>query len=198
MTKNNTQSEKKPLVVLQSHFEPFVILLRHPFRLALMILVPGFLLPEIQWLVNFVSGLEGFLNLIVCGALLMIFILMPPLVINWLDYRKIRYELYDGFLQFQENFFLPEKLRIRSRAIKKVTVTQNWMQKKFGVGDILLEAENTAGRIRLKNHGHIIPDIRHPYRAAKKIEQIVQLQNSTPEKTAAPDEQDEQASEKAD
>lgn len=195
MTKNNTPPEKKPLVVLQSHFEPFVILLRHPFRLALMILVPGFLLPEIQWLVNFVSGLEGFLNLMVCGALLMIFILMPPLVINWLDYRKIRYELYDGFLQFQENFFLPEKLRIRSRAIKKVTVNQNWMQKKFGLGDILLEAENITGRIRLKNQGHIIPDIPHPHKAAKKIEQIVQLQNSTPEKTVSPD---KQASEKTD
>lgn len=195
MTKNNRPPEKKPLVVLQSHFEPFVILLRHPFRLALMILVPGFLLPEIQWLVHFVSGLEGFLNLMVCGAVLMVFILMPPLVVNWLDYRKIRYELYDGFLQFQENFFLPEKLRIRSRAIKKVTVNQNWVQKKCGVGDILLEAENIAGRIRLKNQGHIIPDIRHPHKAAKKIEQIVQLQNAAPEKTT---ETEQPVSEKTD
>ena len=167
-------SAEKPLLRIGRHYDPLLTLWRHPAHLGAGIFTPIFMLPEIEWVLSALTGIDGpagtFLSLFSCFLVA----LGWPLFDELMECRVFRCAFYSDRLELTCNWLAREKTSVPYRNLSGVGLSRNWMQKRMGLGDLEVMIEPQAGRIVLAaQKAFTLRDIRRPEQRLEKITKIL-------------------------
>ncbi|MFN7114967.1 MAG: PH domain-containing protein [Alphaproteobacteria bacterium] len=168
------QSKKTPvpLLRLRSRFDPFVQLWRHPVRLTVSLLLIIFLLPEAAALGSRFLGLGAALSYLLSTAAVLLLVIAPQFVVASINCRHVCYDFHGDHLSFTENVLLRDAIRVPYRSIAAVHARRTALQKRAGLGDIVIESR-PARHLDLRGIDHVIEDIPAAGKQKVKIEKII-------------------------
>ncbi|MEZ0260230.1 MAG: PH domain-containing protein [Alphaproteobacteria bacterium] len=180
--KSNAPREK-PVFSVRSRFNPLLVLLRHPVRLALSLMVLVFLMPELM------KGAKYFFNLQgeeaeqwVIGTVIAL-IFLPQWFFGWLDCRAVRYDFYKDHLEFTENFMLRDRISQPYRNISSARIRRGPVQVFFGLSDLVLTiASDKRLSVKGKDRHQVVHDIR---KGARVLEEVTKLLKAAEAKDSA-------------
>lgn len=112
---------------------------------------------------------------IIFGAAFVLFVFVIPIVAYVLKkntYSKTEYRFFDDHLEYAEGFLNVENKSINFDKIQETRMTRGIIQKKYGVGTIVLM---TAGQN--PNAGIHLKDIENPERIYDTVKQILSHNN---------------------
>jgi len=163
----------KPVFRIKSRFITPVFLYENPIRLVVAFLIVFFMLPEAQWVINFLTGTTGVLNLLIVVSIVLVATIGAPFLVTYLMYKEFTYDFYDDHLEFYDGYFLRDRVKISYRNIIKVEKKANWVERYYNVADLCLVAEQRIGRLKMKPQGHMILDIPNPDQVKTAIENLL-------------------------
>lgn len=168
------EAREKPVFSLRSRFNPLLVLLRHPIRLAVSLALPFFLMPELQKLAKAVFAMEGeeVMKAIVGTIIAVVF--LPQWLFAWLDCRAVRYEFYKDHLEFTENFMLRDRIRQPYRNISGARIRRGPVQMFFGLSDLVLTIQaDQRLSVKGKDRHQVLHDIRNGGRALEEVSKLL-------------------------
>jgi membrane protein YdbS with pleckstrin-like domain len=177
----------KPLLRLRSHFVPLLVFCHHPVRLAVSLAIPAMLLPELRTLLRATAGLDaqGALLAAVAGIVLVVF--LPQFLGSAIACRKVRYDFYRDRVEYNENYLLPDVIRLSYKSVTGVRMEAGPVQRLFGVADIILTLQGRTGRAQKPQEiRQVIPDVRGAPEAMRRLEKIFTDWDAAHREGAAP------------
>lgn len=171
--KNNAPRER-PVFSVRSRFNPLLVLLRHPVRLAVSVGILFFLMPELLKGAHFFFALEGAqAEQAVIGAVVAL-IFLPQWFIGWLDCRAVRYDFYRDHLEFTENFLLRERISQPYRNISAARIRRGPVQVFFGLSDLVLTIQaDQRLSVKGKDRHQVVHDIRRGQRVLEEVTKLL-------------------------
>lgn len=165
---------EKPKLRLRSRYDPIHALWRHPAYLGAGVFTPVFLLPEVKWIMEVFTGIDGvfgtFLSLF--GCFLVTF--GWPLFSELMESLVFRCVFYSDHLELTYNWMFREKTSVPYRGISTVKITANWVQRKAGMGDLDFMLSPNAGRLVLAEQKVFsIQDVKNPVKALERVKKIL-------------------------
>lgn len=162
--------DNKPLFRLRSVFHPAVVAYAYPIRIIGISCILLMLLPEMAKGMAWVTGVEGFLSYLMAIGIVGLVGFAGPLFMTWLDYKAVAFTVYPNRIEFIQSFWIREPSRVLLHSVREIKSSSNWVQKRYGIGDISLVVES---RIGAKQTGTVLPNIRHPEKVAAKLSAIL-------------------------
>lgn len=164
---------EKPVFSVRSRFNPLLVLLRHPVRLAMSLMVLVFLMPELLKAAHYFFDLEGAeAEQWVIGTVIAL-IFLPIWFFGWLDCRAVRYDFYRDHLEFTENFMLRDRISQPYRNISAARIRRGPVQVFFGLSDLVLTiAADKRLSVKGKDRHQVVHDIR---KGARVLEELTKL-----------------------
>jgi membrane protein YdbS with pleckstrin-like domain len=170
MPQNNPSTP--PLLRLRSRFDPLVQLWRHPVRLTVSLLLIIFLLPEAAALGSKLLGFSAAVSYLLSTALVLLVVIAPQFVVAYINCRHVCYDFHADHLSFTENIVLRDVIRVPYRTVAGVSTRRSALQKRAGLGDIVIESR-PARHLDLRGVDHVIEDIPAAGKQKVKIEKII-------------------------
>lgn len=169
----STTPREKPVFSVRSRFNPLLVLLRHPVRLAMSLMVLVFLMPELLKAAHYFFDLEGAeAEQWVIGTVIAL-IFLPIWFFGWLDCRAVRYDFYRDHLEFTENFMLRDRISQPYRNISAARIRRGPVQVFFGLSDLVLTiAADKRLSVKGKDRHQVVHDIR---KGARVLEELTKL-----------------------
>lgn len=187
MPQNNPAA---PLLRLRSRFDPLLQLWRHPVRLTVSLLLIVFLLPEAAALGSKFLGLTAAVSYVLSTAAVLLVVISPQFIVAYINCRHVCYDFHADHLSFTENILLRDAIRVPYRTIAGVSARRSALQKRAGLGDIVIESR-PARHLDLRGIDHVIEDIPAAGKQKAKIEKIIAAwrdsQTPSSDRTAAGD-----------
>ncbi len=165
---------QKPLMYLKPAYEPFLALWRRPWAVALGVLTPVFMMPELRWLVGTFAGLEGEAGAF--AALFGCFLVTVglPLIGGYLESRAFSCAVFSDHLAVTRNWLLNEKIRIPYRHIAEVRVRVNRLQRRMHVADFeFMPVLNSTIELPTASAILTVRDVARPGRRLEKLRKIL-------------------------
>lgn len=170
----SSAAREKPVFSVRSRFNPLLVLLRHPVRLSLSLMVLVFLMPEL------LKGAKLFFDLHgaeaeqwVIGTVIAL-IFLPQWFIGWLDCRAVRYDFYRDHLEFTENFMLRDRISQPYRNISSARIRRGPVQVFFGLSDLVLTIESDKRlSVKGKDRHQVVHDIRKGSRVLEEVSKLL-------------------------
>lgn len=162
--------DNKPLFRLRSVFHPAVVAYAYPIRIIGISCILLMLLPEMAKGMAWVTGVEGVLSYLMAIGIVGLVGFAGPLFMTWLDYKAVAFTVYPNRIEFIQSFWIREPSRVLLHSVREIKASSNWVQKRYGIGDISLVVES---RIGAKQTGTVLPNIRHPEKVAAKLSAIL-------------------------
>ncbi|MDP2205872.1 MAG: PH domain-containing protein [Alphaproteobacteria bacterium] len=169
MPQNKTPA---PLLRLRSRFDPLMQLWRHPVRLTVSLLLIIFLLPEAAALGSRFLGFGAALSYLLSTAMVLLLVIAPQFFVAYINCRHVCYDFHADHLSFTENVLLRDVIRVPYRTIAGVYARRSALQKRAGLGDIVIESR-PARHLGLRGVDHVIEDIPAAGKQKAKIEKII-------------------------
>ncbi len=88
-------------------------------------------------------------------------------------YAKTEYRFFQDKLEYYEGFFTVEEKSISYKNIVEVNLRQGIIQKKYGLGTILLSTPATGHQTGVSRSGKRILDIKEPRKIYKKVKELI-------------------------
>jgi membrane protein YdbS with pleckstrin-like domain len=175
------EAREKPVFSLRSRFNPLLVLLRHPIRLAVSLALPFFLMPELLKAAKAVFALEGdeAMKAIVGTVIALVF--LPQWFFAWLDCRAVRFEFYKDHLEFTENFMLRDRISQPYRNISAARIRRGPVQVFFGLSDLILTIQaDKRLSVKGKDRHQVLHDIRHGTRVLEEVSKLLKAAEQKP------------------
>src|SRR5690606_659146 len=118
-----------------------------------------------------VTGVEGFLSYLMAIGIVGLVGFAGPLFMTWLDYKAVAFTVYPDRIEFIQSFWIREKSRVLLHSVREIKASANWLQKRYGIGNVSLVVES---RIGAKQTGMVFPNLRHPEKVAAKLSTILE------------------------
>lgn len=161
---------------------------RHPVRLTVSLLLILFLLPEAAGWGSRFLGLGAVLSYLLAAAAVLLSVIAPQFAAAYINCRHVCYDFYGDHLSFTENILLRDAIRVPYRTIAGVRVQRSVLQKRVGLGDIVIESR-PARHLDLRGIDHVIEDIPAAAKQKARIEKIIAewQRAQAPSKASSPD-----------
>jgi|TARA_R110002124_G_scaffold91292_2_gene232504 uncharacterized membrane protein YdbT with pleckstrin-like domain len=166
-----TAPDNKPLFRLRSVFHPAVVAYSYPIRIIGISCILLMLLPEMAKGMAWVTGVEGFLSYLMAISIVGLIGFAGPLFMTWLDYKAVAFTVYPNRIEFIQSFWIREQSRVLLHSVREIKPSANWLQKRYGIGNISLVVES---RIGAKQMGTVLPNIRYPEKVAAKLSTVLE------------------------
>lgn len=165
------------LFKVKSRFNPLLISLRYPLQISVTMLILIFMLPEVETLVRWITGIDSFLTSFLALAIVFALSLIGPLLLNLGKYYLDPYIFYQDRVEFTTGVILREKAIIHYNDIKQFKMQPNIVQKQFNICNLKLTEQKQAGSIKIRKRNYIIHDIKtdDAKRILKKISEIISI-----------------------
>lgn len=169
---DDTDEEKsEELFSVHPKLNLLLVTIKHPIQISIVFLILIFMLPEVKWVVGWLTGIGGVMNTILSFLTVFILALGSPILAHWYTYKYTPYKFYDTYFEFTNGIILRETIRISYSAITKMEVRVNFIQKEFDLQNISLLIQKKVGHIKLKKQGYTLQDI--TLEDSKKISNII-------------------------
>jgi len=145
---------------------------RHPVRLTVSLLLVLFLLPEAAALGAKFFGMPAALSYLVSALAVFLLIIAPQFLAAYVNCRHVRYDFHADHLSFTENFLLRDPIRVPYRSVAGVRASRSVLQKRIGLGDIVIESR-PARHLDLRGVDHVIEDVPATEKHKAKIDKII-------------------------
>jgi membrane protein YdbS with pleckstrin-like domain len=166
---------------------------RHPVRLTVSLLLMAFLLPETAALGAKFFGWPAALSYLLSVLCVFLLVIAPQFLAAYINCRHVRYDFHADHLSFTENFLLRDQIRVPYRSVAGVRAVRSAVQKRLGLGDIVIESR-PARHLDLRGVDHVIEDIPATEKHKAKIDKIIAAwraaQDMSPDSGAATAETD--------
>lgn len=175
-TQNQPQIQESdvPVLSLKPVFIPWAVILSIiPIHLFLTIWGGGFFGGFSMFAVGALGlDLPGWFTFVFFGALFFFGVPFVAYATQKKTYRKTEYTFYQTKLDYFEGFFTTEEKTIDYKNITEVNLVRGIIQKKYGLGTIILSTPATgvvSGRARSGIRVHDIPNADQVYRQIKGL-----------------------------
>lgn len=155
---------------------------RHPVRLAVSLLLIVFLLPETAALGAKFLGWPAVLSYLVSAFLVFLLVIAPQFLAAYVNCRHVCYDFHADHLSFTENFLLRDPIRVPYRSVAGVRIARSPLQKRVGLGDIVIETR-PARHLDLRGVDHVIEDVAAAEKRKAKIDKIIAVWRAAQEIT---------------
>lgn len=170
----NATPREKPVFSVRSRFNPLLVLLRHPVRLAMSLMILVFLSPELLKGAHYFFDLQGAeaWQWVIGTVIAVVF--LPQWFFGWLDCRAVRYDFYKDHMEFTENFMLRDRISQPYKNISAARIRRGPVQLFFGLSDLILTIESDKRlSVKGKDRQQVVHDIRKGPRVLEELTKLL-------------------------
>jgi len=120
----------------------------------------------------------NFLYLFIIVIIIMAIYLIVKMILESKQYKELEYNFYKTKVEYKDSFLTKEEKEVQYKFVREVELTQNVLERLFGIGTIRIYTNASTGTYNAKNHEniqgrngiylHCIENVEEQYKIIKK------------------------------